>query len=472
MKCNAWIIRIAKTPEGKWRALKPIWSMRSGKPLLTQTCEYKGQQIDTPGGRWEIEWLEDGKRKRLKCGQHVSDVLKAKARQELRLQAQAAGIAVVDTKAEKGKRLLATAKDEYLAECKANKAPKTHQAMKQVLETLTLVVGRKHLEDITRADCLTKFVTHLRESGLADRTVFHRVACLVTFLKWAKHPVIGLRDAPTYTEQEIRVYSQTDLDALFAESNDDERLLFEFFLYTGCRVGEVQHAEWEDLIQDCKVLLIREKKQWNWKPKGRKERQIRIPDFLAAELQERRGTGLIFPNEETKRPEGQAHHLIIDMEKELADIDTDIDDPAVLIERVIDDINQLALKKILQNALDIGRGKVKPAQCLAMKDPKGLKDSFEYISRGYAKLVNTGDSDSNGLWHENTDAIVETLNEKAKGAVIETLIPAMDDNWMLKLGKTLLIGILLVQASMKCSTLNPIQRVRLWSCIRTQSKSK
>jgi integrase len=129
----------------------------------------------------------------------------------------------------------------------------------------------------------------------------------VTFLKWAKHPIIGLKDAPDYVEQEIRCYTQADLDALFAACNADERLLFEFFLYTGCREGEVQHAEWEDLIRGCRVLLVREKKQWNWKPKGRKERQILIPDFLATELQARRSTGLIFPNEETKRPEG---HLL------------------------------------------------------------------------------------------------------------------------------------------------------------------
>jgi hypothetical protein len=129
---TVWIIRIFKTADG-WRALKPLWSKRSGKPLLTQRCLYKETEIDTPGGRWEIEWVENGKRRRQKCADH-HDVLKAKARQELRLQAVAAGIAVVDTKAEKGKRLLATAKDEYLAECKANKAPKTHQAMKQVLE--------------------------------------------------------------------------------------------------------------------------------------------------------------------------------------------------------------------------------------------------------------------------------------------------------------------------------------------------
>jgi integrase len=303
---TVWIIRIFKTADG-WRALKPLWSKRSGKPLLTQRCLYKETEIDTPGGRWEIEWVEQGKRKRLKCSEQPSDVLKAKARQELRLQAKAAGIAVVDQKAENGKRLLATVKAEYLDECKANKAPKTHQAMKQVLGAFTMVVGRKHLEDVNRADCLTKFVNHLREHGLADRTVYHRVACLVTFLKWAKHPVIGLKDAPDYVETDIRVYTKSDLDALFAACGADERLLFEFFLYSGCREGEVQHCEWEDLIQNCRVLLIREKKQWNWKPKGRKERKIRLPDFLAEELMKKRGTGLIWPNEETGKPEG---HLL------------------------------------------------------------------------------------------------------------------------------------------------------------------
>jgi hypothetical protein len=53
---TVWIIRIFKTADG-WRALKPLWSKRSGKPLLTQRCLYKETEIDTPGGRWEIEWV-------------------------------------------------------------------------------------------------------------------------------------------------------------------------------------------------------------------------------------------------------------------------------------------------------------------------------------------------------------------------------------------------------------------------------
>ena len=73
---TVWIIRIFKTADG-WRALKPLWSKRSGKPLLTQRCLYKETEIDTPGGRWEIEWVEEGKRKRLKCGDQPNHVVKA-----------------------------------------------------------------------------------------------------------------------------------------------------------------------------------------------------------------------------------------------------------------------------------------------------------------------------------------------------------------------------------------------------------
>ena len=60
MRRTAWIIGIGKTPEGKWRALKPIWSKRYGKPIVTQWAHYKGTEIETPGGHYEIEWYEGG----------------------------------------------------------------------------------------------------------------------------------------------------------------------------------------------------------------------------------------------------------------------------------------------------------------------------------------------------------------------------------------------------------------------------
>jgi integrase len=310
LKRTAWIIRVAKTPEGKWRAMKPVWSMRSGKPLLTQRAKYQGAEIETPGGHFEIEWYEGGKRCRKNVGEQPGDAVKALAKQKLKLEAQAAGIAVAEPEKGNGKRSLKQAADEFLAEKRRTKAKKTHQALKQVLEQFLQICGRSYLEDIKRSDIMDKFVGALQDQELADRTIYHRFACLVSFLKANEVKLVTLKDAPDYVEQDIRVYTQTDLAALFAACTPDERLLFQFFLYTGCREGEVMHAEWNDLIDDCCILLIREKKQWGWKPKGRKERRVRIPDFLAEELKAASKTAkssLLFPNEETGKPEG---HLL------------------------------------------------------------------------------------------------------------------------------------------------------------------
>jgi integrase len=310
LKRSAWIIRVAKTPENKWRAMKPVWSMRSGKPLLTQRAKYQGAEIETPGGHFEIEWYEGRKRCRKNVGEQPGDAVKALAKQKLKLEAQAAGIAVAEPEKANGKRSLKQAVDEFLAEKRRTKAKKTYQALKHVLEEFLQVCGRTYLEDIKRSDIMDKFVGALQDRGLADRTVYHRFACLISFLKANDVKVVALKDAPDYVEHEIRVYTQADLDALLAACTPDERLLFEFFLYTGCREGEVMHAEWNDLIDDCRILLIREKKQWGWKPKGRKERRVRIPDFLAEGLKETRKkskSSLLFPNEETGKPEG---HLL------------------------------------------------------------------------------------------------------------------------------------------------------------------
>jgi hypothetical protein len=49
-----------------------------------------------------------------------------------------------------------------------------------VLEEFLQVCGRTYLEDIKRSDILDKFVGALQDRGLADRTVYHRFACLIS----------------------------------------------------------------------------------------------------------------------------------------------------------------------------------------------------------------------------------------------------------------------------------------------------
>jgi hypothetical protein len=45
MKHTVWIIRIYKVPNIGWRALKPVWSKRSGKELLTQRAFFQGRDV-------------------------------------------------------------------------------------------------------------------------------------------------------------------------------------------------------------------------------------------------------------------------------------------------------------------------------------------------------------------------------------------------------------------------------------------
>jgi hypothetical protein len=59
-------------------------------------AHYKGKEIETPGGHWEVEWYEGKKRCRGFSCIHTADAVKALARQKLRLEAQAAGIAVAE----------------------------------------------------------------------------------------------------------------------------------------------------------------------------------------------------------------------------------------------------------------------------------------------------------------------------------------------------------------------------------------
>jgi hypothetical protein len=62
---TAWIIRIYKVPGVGWRVLRPVFSKTfKGKPLLTTRAYYDGAEIHTPGGHFEIEWYENGKRQR------------------------------------------------------------------------------------------------------------------------------------------------------------------------------------------------------------------------------------------------------------------------------------------------------------------------------------------------------------------------------------------------------------------------
>jgi integrase len=101
------------------------------------------------------------------------------------------------------------------------------------------------------------------------------------------------------------MYSLDEINKLLATATDDEKDLIQFFLRLGVRDEEAQYAEWSDIEtrreggEVVHEFHVREKPEYDWKPKDKEDRTIPMEDGLYKRLMERqkRVTGnLIFPN--------------------------------------------------------------------------------------------------------------------------------------------------------------------------------
>jgi integrase/recombinase XerD len=111
-----------------------------------------------------------------------------------------------------------------------------------------------------------------------------------------------------YEEKIVEAYTEEELCALFAACDEEERLVFKFFLCSGCREGEVAHTEWRDLNFTDNTLHVQPKPEWNWKVKDKEDRFVPLPADFMAELRSRKKylhkpKDLVFPNGDG-RPEG------------------------------------------------------------------------------------------------------------------------------------------------------------------------
>lgn len=142
--------------------------------------------------------------------------------------------------------MLDKAIDDYLAEIKAGRKPKTHAAYMASLRYFYECVGNKPMASaptVWRADMLA-FAAFLRDKkNQSPRSCNNKFENVLSFLKRHKLTAAALEitphDRPQFVQTEPEMYDQSTLDAFFGVCDDGERLLFEFFLMTGMREQEV-----------------------------------------------------------------------------------------------------------------------------------------------------------------------------------------------------------------------------------------
>jgi integrase/recombinase XerD len=217
--------------------------------------------------------------------------------------------------------MLSKAKDDYLDQTKAARKKKTFDAYNVSLRHFYECLGDKPLKDIDRGDLL-RYSAYLRdEVELDPRTCYNKFENVMTFLN--KHGInsktlkITQHDWPQYVEEEPEIYEQEMLDKFFAACDEDELLLFEFFLMTGMREQEVIFATDRAIDFESSQIAVKHNPTYCWTPKMYKERTIPVPRYLTEKLKKmlvsRGKGGLLFPT-----ANGKPKYDFLDIAKRIA----------------------------------------------------------------------------------------------------------------------------------------------------------
>src|SRR5580658_6768402 len=127
-----------------------------------------------------------------------------------------------------------------------------------------------------------------------EKAVCHRERCgtastVSNFLHhFAVPSLLQGKDLPRYTEKKTLAFSREEISALLAHADRDEADWIQFFLATGVRDQEAAYACWSDVNFEVKTFTVREHLDLGFRPKGREEGSIPIPESLVTLLRERR----------------------------------------------------------------------------------------------------------------------------------------------------------------------------------------
>lgn len=219
------------------------------------------------------------------------------------------------TAADDSRKRLSDAVKAYLQSCAKRQgksgyglAPRTSESYTYRLGFLTEFKPEAFLDEVN-AEFIEEFLGFLREheKDLSDRTCYNIMQAVSTFLLknsiGAAKPILKEMSFPPI---EVNPYCNDELQKFFAVCDEEEELLFKFFLHTMARDMEVANCEVRDLKFDKNILHICPKPDRNFRLKGKrsgqakKGRKVPVPTLFMARMKNycagKRPRDLLFPN--------------------------------------------------------------------------------------------------------------------------------------------------------------------------------
>jgi integrase len=270
------------------------------------------------GGRYFIEWYENGKRKRQAAGVTVAQAQEIARRKKHFLEGKALGLRTFEAEQELRKTPLHVAVKKYLELVESLKKTNTLRKYRAVLDRfLEFFSGKGTVQSITTED-LNDFTVFLkRKHRLDNNTIIHNVVIVAQFLK--KQGRAGLMrnlDLPQRITTLPQEYMDDDLKRFFEACSKEEHALFLTFLLTGFREQEVVYLLWEDLNFHLHTIRVTAKPDLGFYPKRWEEREVPVPKRLINLLREharRDQCRFVFPS-----PRGNRELHMLDRCKDVA----------------------------------------------------------------------------------------------------------------------------------------------------------
>jgi integrase len=236
-------------------------------------------------GTYYIEWREGSKRIRRAVGNDAAVASEQRERKAATLNAVNLGIAVAP-EVKDARHSLAGAVADYLADVAKNHKPRSVVSYSLALEYFLESCSKPTVEDIDRTDMLD-FGEFLRdEKELSARTVYNKFLAVMIFLKAVGvHGLLkGKSDWPVFTLENPTIYEDDELDKLFAASDAEEKLWWQFMLNSGFRDQEFRYVCWSDVHFSTSEISVTHKPAWNWTPKAYRERTVKVSAKLMESL--------------------------------------------------------------------------------------------------------------------------------------------------------------------------------------------
>ena len=257
-----------------------------------------GKWIESPDGGWRFIAVKTGKG--IKTGELAPPFFVRKPDKRWHnlgastygeaIPAAAVGLTVKEHEdvMNRDRMLLHAAVEKFFHDRDTELNPRSVTAYRNDLNEFERVVGVRFLDEL-KAENMWSYYKTIRKEHTSKRTVRNHVINVHTFLKALKVPDTVRVDMSKVGKPERAVvvpYSEEMVVKLFDAMPADLRIVFRFFLGSGCREQEVQFCEWSDLDLTAKTFTVTAKPEVGFTPKNHNERVVLLPSGLVNDLKQ------------------------------------------------------------------------------------------------------------------------------------------------------------------------------------------